>query len=928
MSDSRLNFLLTGRDQLSRVLDRAGDAAQRLQRRLLTAATSGNSAMNNMTRDADGRLRDLQGRFATSQGAISRSMDAIRGSLLSLAPAAIPAAAGIAGALAPVVAQTAAAGAAAAAYAVALGPQVSALGDASEAEKKYKDAVEESGAQSKEAVTAHVAYARQMAKLPPATREAAAALSVLKDEYKDWSDSLAADTMAPVTKSFAVLGAVLPRLTPMVKGVSVELDRLVTLAGGAVSTPGFDRLMAKFTEFSTGAVRRATDGLVTFLERLDSGTFGGGALAEFMDYARTQGPLVGATLRNIGEALANVLRAGSEVGVGLLQVVNVIAALVAAVPPGAIAAFLQLALAIKAVKLAAVGLAAARGAVAAFAVQIAAMRTAAAGATGRMAAMTAAFGAMSRGAKLAVAGTGIGLLLIALTSLADRGRAVAPDVDRMTTSLGEFARTGKVSGEMAKTFGADLGKLGEHLRVIARPSLTQQIEQSVSSFLGYGEGGPGTKEAAEALDAVDKALSNLVSGGKADLAAVAFERVKASLKEQGFSAGEITKEMGDYQQALANAAFEQQLIADSMGLFGSQAMATKSKLDAQKASADGLRQAIQELNNVNRQGIGGMIGFEASIDAATKAAQENAGALSMSGGQLNLNSEKARNAATALNDLAAKTDEAAGAARESGASWSTVNGIYERGREKLLASAQAMGLTRDQAKQLADQILQTPDKTAKLKGNMEDLQRKLDNAKAQLKKVPDSRKAAIRAQIDQLNAAIAEARRKLDALDGKVVETHVVTYYQSKTVNPGTGGPGGFPKHAARGGLIRRYAAGGGVQFFPGGGTVFGPGTGTSDSIPAMLSDGEYVIRASSVDKYGPQLLSAINEARLPMPMVRPTAAPMVTSAQGAAGVGAVEVRVFVGDREIRDIVRVETAPMIRESEQRQARRAKVGRAT
>lgn len=46
------------------------------------------------------------------------------------------------------------------------------------------------------------------------------------------------------------------------------------------------------------------------------------------------------------------------------------------------------------------------------------------------------------------------------------------------------------------------------------------------------------------------------------------------------------------------------------------------------------------------------------------------------------------------------------------------------------------------------------------------------------------------------------------------------------------------------------------------GGPVFGPGSGTSDSIPAMLSNGEFVIRASSVRKYGIGMLDNINEGR------------------------------------------------------------------
>lgn len=51
-----------------------------------------------------------------------------------------------------------------------------------------------------------------------------------------------------------------------------------------------------------------------------------------------------------------------------------------------------------------------------------------------------------------------------------------------------------------------------------------------------------------------------------------------------------------------------------------------------------------------------------------------------------------------------------------------------------------------------------------------------------------------------------------------------------------------------------------------GGGHIRGPGTSTSDSIPAWLSDGEFVIRARSVAKYGAGLLNAINRGTFKMP--------------------------------------------------------------
>lgn len=68
---------------------------------------------------------------------------------------------------------------------------------------------------------------------------------------------------------------------------------------------------------------------------------------------------------------------------------------------------------------------------------------------------------------------------------------------------------------------------------------------------------------------------------------------------------------------------------------------------------------------------------------------------------------------------------------------------------------------------------------------------------------------------------------------------------------------------------IRSAVGGGGGSSdkssgFARGGRVYGPGTATSDSIPARLSVGEYVVRAKAVEHYGPGLFAALNSLRLP----------------------------------------------------------------
>ncbi len=65
--------------------------------------------------------------------------------------------------------------------------------------------------------------------------------------------------------------------------------------------------------------------------------------------------------------------------------------------------------------------------------------------------------------------------------------------------------------------------------------------------------------------------------------------------------------------------------------------------------------------------------------------------------------------------------------------------------------------------------------------------------------------------------------------------------------------------------LIANAAGGGGGVKAAGGGLIRGPGTGTSDSIPARLSDGEFVVQASAVRAVGVDALATINRGfRIP----------------------------------------------------------------
>lgn len=103
------------------------------------------------------------------------------------------------------------------------------------------------------------------------------------------------------------------------------------------------------------------------------------------------------------------------------------------------------------------------------------------------------------------------------------------------------------------------------------------------------------------------------------------------------------------------------------------------------------------------------------------------------------------------------------------------------------------------------------------------------------------------------------------------------------------------------------------------GGPVWGEGTATSDSIPAYLSNGEYVIKASSVSKYGIDSLNALNEGRalgvaafaeggfasvasVPKPRsTSPFAPPISSGADASMGAGYDEVVKFLSENALAD---------------------------
>jgi uncharacterized phage infection (PIP) family protein YhgE len=106
--------------------------------------------------------------------------------------------------------------------------------------------------------------------------------------------------------------------------------------------------------------------------------------------------------------------------------------------------------------------------------------------------------------------------------------------------------------------------------------------------------------------------------------------------------------------------------------------------------------------------------------------------------------------------------------------------------------------------------------------------------------------AAVRSMTSQLQSAVATLESLAARAEAAASRARAATSSAGERAN------GGPVTRMAGGGLAR---SGGGVS---------GPGTATSDSILTRLSDGEFVLRAAAVRKYGSGLLAMLNSLRLP----------------------------------------------------------------
>ncbi|GAA5033198.1 phage tail tape measure protein [Streptomyces siamensis] len=517
--------------------------------------------------------------------------------------------------------------------------------------------------------------------------------------------------------------------------------------------------------------------------------------------------------------------------------------------------------------------------------RIAATRTALVG-MGVTAARTR-FALMSM-ARLGVVVAGLSAVTWGVDKLMSRFDEAPPNVTKMANSMLNFAKTGKAAGELTKAFGKDLDGFGEAVARVAHPGVLDRVGDSLYTITHVGADDHHLEEARDKIKSVDEALKGLVEGGAPDVAAQAFSKMAKEAEAQGTSTEKLRTLLPGYAEALTAADTQTKLSADAQAKLGEEAGITADELQDQRSEAEKLSDALKTLNGVAINAAEGEISFRQSLADLNEAVKEN-------GHSLDVSTDKGRKVKSAFLDAAKAAMEHAQAVADQKGSQEAGQAVLEKDIALLKKDMRARGFSKDAVDKLAAAYLNLPpavstDVKADTKGAISDLEKvkgKLKSTKGKTVTVDALTKDARKALEDlgykikttkgkklsvtaPTGTAVGDVRalaRAIAALHNKsvTVTTNKVTKFTSVQ-----GGVTVAKRDYARGGRIRGYAGGGGVQFGPDG-LLSGPGTGTSDDILAIMasgavarvSDTEFVVNAASTKRYLP-LLTAINANRIP----------------------------------------------------------------
>lgn len=333
----------------------------------------------------------------------------------------------------------------------------------------------------------------------------------------------------------------------------------------------------------------------------------------------------------------------------------------------------------------------------------------------------------------------------------------------------------------------------------------------------------------EVIKGVDKLVQHF---SHENAASAAFKDTGGAARIAGKATGDFGQSLTGTGSALTGVGVAADRTAPSLTYLRKVTAQNAANAAAAKQKFEDLITAMFRLQNLALSLAHAQLGMKQAITQANQSLKDN-------GKTLNTNTAKGQANYEALLRMAEAANQQTESLKRSKASMVTVNSAATIASASFVTMAHKMGLTVPQARAMAKHLIAIPNvtRTAKLVADKRSLDVKLAAAKRQLndKDLTRERKAQINANIAKLTAALRTAQGKIDALHGKTIEIK----YTSNGIN--LTAPGASRVAAATGGKIS------------------GPGSGTSDSIPAMVSNKEWVIKAKSSQKYGDYKMASVN---------------------------------------------------------------------
>ena len=440
-----------------------------------------------------------------------------------------------------------------------------------------------------------------------------------------------------------------------------------------------------------------------------------------------------------------------------------------------------------------------------------------------------ALGVAGRTAGLALGAVGVALAVvgIALGAASARNAEAAEKVRAYTAAIKE---QGDVIGETSRQIAAqqlqdsgvlDLAeKYGANLADVTDAALGSA--DALARVRSSIEGNTGAIEAQVAANEADIAAmskrANLSDDERVALSGLISEneRLNAELSNRVSGADKLETAIDGEREAVEKAtdAARQMEEATSDGAESIDESAAASQRDAEakqqmaQAMADaeeeqrGLLEATQAYGNALLQLSGSQIGVESAIDGVTEALEKN-------GKTLDLDTEKGRANMESLDSLASASMRYISTLEEQGASSEEIAAATAKARDAWLKGADAMGMSEDEARRLADAYFAIPEDvtTTVATPGARNSQREAEDLNRKLEGLPDEVRSKIVAEFnrsgyDAAEAALAQLARARTATI--TVRTVGVQQAASRVVNGS-----GYNLYSANGNIVDFYGLGG-----------------------------------------------------------------------------------------------------------------------